>query len=338
MEIANSYIDRLFDLLLQVFELRELGLSILEDTQWFLNKILEKTTNQEEKDAFTLIKQSVVSWIEDLRIRRGWGETKGLSPLEITYWKKAAKIFRELKNENLAELTLTISKLREAEDSLLVNDPARAITLFSESEETLEKLGKKAALTAKRRRLNIQAEIFYTKKEFEKAAQLYLQIAEILEKTGFRGKELALIRAYELLILHEGSRENWKTVSEYQIKISNLLREIGQVEKALIAEYYAHSASAKSAEKQKDWEQASKNHLKASELLQKMGSTISALYAKLNHHICRAKAENKSPEWLEEAEQLVEKARTESATDPKELESKVKQFLSLIEQENQPKK
>ncbi|MFB0563250.1 MAG: hypothetical protein ACETWM_18775 [Candidatus Lokiarchaeia archaeon] len=334
MGVVNSYVDRLFDLLLQAFELRELGLSILEDSLWFIDKIIEKTTNQEEKEAFNLIRHSASSWMESLKVQRSLGEVKGLSPLEITYWKKAAKIFSVLKNENLAELTLAISKLREAEDSLLVNDPERAITQYSEAEETLEKLGKKAALTARRRRLNIQAEILYTRQEFEKAAELYFQIAEILEKTGFQAKEPALIRAHELLVLHEGNKENWKKVSEHQMKISQLLRDLGQEKKAFIAEYYAYSASARSAEEQKEWELAAKNHLKASELLQKIGSTVSALYAKLNYHICREKAANKSPKWLEEAEKLVEEARTQIGRDPKDLESKVKEFLSTIEQEN----
>lgn len=331
MGVTDSYADRLIDLLLQAFELRELGLSILEDSLWFINKIVEKTNNQEEKEAYALIRQSVSSWMENLRAQRTWGEIKGLSPIEITYWKKAAKIFSALKNENLAELTLAISKLREAEDSILVNDPERAITLYSEAEETLGNLGKKAALTARSRRLNIQAEILYSQQEFEKAAELYLQIAEILEKTGFRTKEPTLMRAYELLVIHEGSKENWAKVSEYQMRISQLLRDTGQEDKALIAEYYAYSASARNAEKQKDWKLAAKNHLKASELLQTIGSPISALYAKLNHYICREKAANKSPEWLEEAEELVEKARTQSGRDPKDLENRVKEILSQIE-------
>lgn len=338
LDAANSYIDRLFDLLLQAFELKESGLNILEDSLWFVDKIVEKTTNQEEKEAFNLIRQAVDSWIQSIRIRRKWEKVTSYSPLETTYWKKAAETFSILKNEKLAELTLAINKIREAENSLMVDDPENAIKAYSEAEEKLEKLEKKAALTARRRKLNIQAEILYTKQEFQKASELYYQIAEILEKTGLQAKEPALIRAHELLVLHEGSKENWKKVSEHQMEIAKLLRETNDGEKALIAEYYAHSASARNAEEQKDWNLAAKNHLKASEILQTIGSPISALYAKLNHHICKEKAERKTPEWLEEAEKLVQKARTESGTNHQELENKAKKILAKIEQEKQTKK
>jgi len=118
------------------------------------------------------------------------------------------------------------------------------------------------------------------------------------------------------------------------MEISKLLRRTGQEQKALIAEYYSYSASARNAEEQKNWELAAENHLRASETLQKVGSPVSALYAKLNHYICREKAKNSTPEWLEEAEKLVKSARTESEKDPKELESKVKEILSRIEREN----
>ena len=334
MGASNSYADRLFDLLLQALEFKELGLTLLEDALWFIEKVLEKTPNKEEREAFSLIRWAVDSWNQSLRVQRRWGQVTGSYPLENTYWKKASKILHEQKKEKLAKLTLAISKLREADNSLLAEDPEKTITLYSEAEEILEKLGKKAALTAKRRRLNIQAEVLYSKQEFEKAAELYFQIAETLEKTGFRAKEQALIRAHELLVLHEGRKENWKKVSEHQMEISKLLRRTGQEQKALIAEYYSYSASARNAEEQKNWELAAKNHLKASETLQKVGSPVSALYAKLNHYICREKAKNSTPEWLEEAEKLVKSARTESEKDPKELESKVKEILSRIEQEN----
>lgn len=261
------------------------------------------------------------------------GKGYKLFPPETTLWKEAAKTLGSQKNEKLAELTLAINNLREAENSLMIDDPERAITLYSEAEETLEKLGKKAALTARRRRLNIQAEILYTKQEFEKAAELYFQIAEIIEKTGFQDKEPALIRAHELLVIYEGSKENWKKVSEHQTEIAKLLRATDQEEKALIAEYYAYSASARNAEEQKDWNLAAENHLKASEILQIIGSPVSALYAKLNYHICREKAERKSTDWLNEAEKLVEKARTERETNPKDLENKAKEILAQIEQE-----
>lgn len=338
LDAANSYIDRLFDLLLQAFELKESGLNILEDALWFVDKIIEKTINQEEKDAFSLIRQAVDSWIQSIRIRKKREKVTSYSPLETTYWKKAAETLSILKNEKLVQLTLAINKIREAENSLMVDDSERAITLYSEAEEKLEKLEKKAALTARRRKLNIQAEILYTKQEFEKAAEIYFQIAEILEKTGLQAKEPALIRAHELLVLHEGSKENWKKVSDHQMEIAKLLRDTDGEEKALIAEYYAHSASARSAEEQKDWNLAAKNHLKASEILQIIGSPISALYAKLNYHICREKAERKTPEWLKEAEKLVEKARTESGANPKDLENKAKEILTQIEQEKQTKK
>ncbi|MEM2146941.1 MAG: hypothetical protein QW279_16380 [Candidatus Jordarchaeaceae archaeon] len=337
MDDANSYIDRFFELLLQSFELKESGLTILEDSLWFLDKIMEKNINQEEKDAFSLIRQAVKSWTQSIKIRRKLGKVTSYSPLETTYWRKAAEIFSTLKNEKLAELTLAINKLREAENSLMVDDPERAISSYYEAEEKLEKLEKKAAITAKRRRLNIQAEILFTKQEFQKAAELYFQIAEILEKTGHQAKEPALIRAHELLVLHEGSKENWKKVSEHQTEIAKLLRNINEEEKALIAEYYAHSASAKSAEEQKDWNTAAENHLKASEILQKIGNPISALYAKLNYHICKEKAERKSPKWLETAEKLVEKARIKNGTKPQELENKAKEILTQIEQEKQTK-
>jgi hypothetical protein len=337
LDVDVPYTDRLFELLLQAFELRESGLNILEDSLWFIDKIVKKTFNQKEKDAFSLIRQAVNSWIQSIRIRRKLEKFASYSPPETILWKKAAKIFSSLKDEGLAELTLAISKLREADNSLMVDDPERAITLYSEAEETLEKLGKIAALTTRRRRLNIQAEILYTKQEFEKAAELYFQIADILEKTGFQDKEPALIRAHELLVLHEGSKENWKKVAEHQTEIAKLLRATDQKDKALIAEYYASSASARSAEEQKDWDLAAKNHLVASEILQTIGSPVSALYAKLNYHICKEKAERKSPEWLDEAEKLVEKARTESGTNPKDLENKAKEVLAQIEQEKPTK-
>jgi len=327
----EPYIDRLFDLLLQVFEIGELGLSIIEDSIWFIKKIIEKTTNQEEKDAFSLIRQAVNSWMHHLRMRRALGETATFPPQEIIYWKKAAQIFSDLKKDKLSEITQALGKLREAEDNLLVGDFDRAITAYREAEETLEKLGKKAALTAKKKRLQIQAEIFYSKQEFQKASELYFQIAEILAKTGFQNKEAALIRAHELLVLHEGNRENWEKVSKHQMEIAQLLRLTGQEEKALIAEYYAYTASARSAEEQEKWEIAAKNHLKTSEILNRIGSQVSALYAKLNYHICKEKAENKTPKWLKEAEQLTKKARTKNATDTKELEKEVKEILALIE-------
>lgn len=336
MDDANSYIDRFFELLLQSFELKESGLTILEDSLWFIDKIMEKNINQEEKDAFSLIRQAVNSWIQSIRIRRKLGKVTSYSPLETTYWRKAAEIFSTLKNEKLAELTLAINKLREAENSLMVDDPERAINTYYEAEEKLEKLEKKATLTAKRRRLNIQAEILFKKQEFQKAAELYFQIAEILEKTE-QAKEPVLIRAYELLVLHEGGKENWKKVSEHQIEIAKLLRNINEEEKALIAEYYAHSAMAKSAEEHKDWNIAAENHLKASEILQKIGSSISALYAKINYHICKEKAERKSPKWLEEAEKLVEKARIKNGIQPQDLEKKAREILTQIEQEKQTK-
>lgn len=331
----EPYIDRLFDLLLQVSEIGELGLGIIEDSLWFIEKIIEKTPKQEERDAFSLIRQAVNSWMHHLRMRRVSGEAAAFPPQEIIYWKKAAQIFSNLKKDKLSQITQVLGKLREAEDNIQVGDFDRAITAYREAEETLEKLGKKAALTAKRKRLNIQAEIFYSKQEFQKASELYFQIAEILGKTGLQNKESALIRAHELLVLHEGNRENWEKVSQHQMEIAQLQRLIGQEEKALIAEYYAYTASARSAEEQKKWELAAKNHLKTSEILNRIGSPISALYAKLNYHICKEKAENKTPKWLNNAEQLTKKARTKSATDPKELEKEVKEILTLIEQEKQ---
>ncbi len=331
----EPYVDRLFDLLLQVFEIGELGLSIIEDSLWFIEKIIEKTPRQEERDAFSLIRQAVNSWMHHLRMRRAFGETAVFPPQEIIYWKKAAQIFSDLKKDKLSEITQVLGKLREAEDNILVGDFDRAIFAYREAEETLEKLGKKAALTAKRKRLNIQAEIFYSKQEFQKASEILFQIAEILGKTGFQNKEATLIRAHELLVLHEGNRGNWEKVSEHQMEIAQLLRLIGQEEKALIAEYYAYTASARSAEEQEKWELAAKKHLKTSEILNCIGNPVSALYAKLNYHICKEKAENKSPKWLNDAEQLTKKARTKSAKDTKELEKEVKEILALIEQEKQ---
>jgi hypothetical protein len=264
-------------------------------------------------------------------MRRALGEIATFPPEEIIYWKRAAQIFSDLKKDKLSEITQALGKLREAEDNLLVGDFDRAITAYREAEETLEKLGKKASLTAKSKRLQIQAQIFYSKQEFQKASELYFQIAEILTKTGFQNKEATLIRAHELLVLHEGNRENWEKVSEHQMEIAQLLRLAGQEEKATIAEYYAYTASARSAEQQEKWEIAAKNHLKTSEILNRIGSPVSALYAKLNYYICKEKAENKNPKWLKEAEQLTKKARTKSTTDIKELEKEVKEILALIE-------
>ncbi|MEM3586263.1 MAG: hypothetical protein QXO71_02980 [Candidatus Jordarchaeaceae archaeon] len=337
MDTANSYIDRFFDLLLQAFELKESGLSILEDSLWFVDKIIEKAVNQEEKEAFSLIREAVASWIQSIIIRKRGGKVTVYSPLETKYWKKAAETFNILRNEKLTDLTQAINKLREAENSLMIDDTERAINLYSEADKKLDKLGKKAALTARRRKLNIQAEILCAKQEFEKAAELYFQIADILEKIG-QTKEPTLIRAYELLVLHEGSKENWRKVSEHQVEIAKLLRDMKEEKKALIAECYAYSASARNAEEQKDWSTAAENHLKASKILQKIGSPINALYAKINYHICKEKAENKSPEWLKEAEKLVEEARIKNGTEPKELEKKAKEILTKIEKENQTKR
>ncbi len=325
---VEGFSQRLFELIVDALSVERGVRELLEDCLWFTDKLVSGTSGF-EREGYVAVRRALMHWIKSLSTpfdERGDLEFLG----EKKEWEKAVEAFRRAGDQRGAYRALLVMTVRRGERYALAGDLNTACNVMAEAEE----IAKKAGLSAKQLML-LRAKhlrLLALKKEVEGdflgVGESYLEIAHIMEKLGlnWRADKVAALR---FLSRHAMADGIWGNVARYQMEISELMREMGDVQGAMAAEARGLMAMAIDAEGKGQWVRAGECHKRAEEVLCKMGSRINALYARLNAYVCFSKGKGERPPWMDEAEELIRRAKREE--DVRVLEREVKRLLREIE-------